>query len=772
MQQFKALLLKEFYGYFRSIAAYLVIFTYLFSSIGTAFYFGSYLGMHDTALYALFFAQPVILTIFVPTVTMRLWAEEYRSGTAEFLLTQPLSILQLVLSKFLVSWLFFIVCSLLLLPFVFYTYSWLHLDLGNIFLCFLGVWFVSALYCALGNLLSSLTSNSITAYLSGFFILGLSVTIPKTFLYFRYADFLFAEIGLTNILYFVSFSGLFLLLNLMVLKFRTDNSRHKKIQFLTFSFLLLLLNILLNVAISNLFASKIDLTASHFYTPKSQTTTLLKDLNTPININVYASKDYINSNIDYFYYLQQIKRFLERYQTVSQGMINVNITQVEAFSALEENVLNKGLYFETNAKGSRDYLGAVISNSDGSEEVIKQFLLQRRIYLEKDLDSAIIRLLHPEMRKTIGVYMDGLQNLEGFQSLLLWLENDYNVFTLTPSMYDISSQVSAVLLINPKNISQALRYALDQYLLNGGSIIVFFDFYTASQSETVNNEDVKIIDFLDNWQIKLNPQMVDDGNLNKDFFSYFLKLRLNKAAPFEIHNPAVNVTPVIISENSLLGAIINGKFSSLYTENPFAKTSIAPQMKPFLKQSAHLGRVAVFSDVDMLEDAFWIDEKSPDKNPFSVIEKSGNGAMFRKVVNTVVGNDVYESLPVNVFQQNTESLSQRLNALNFSKIEAAYKALQNKILEQRRTLYQISGEDLYQMEQIMQITEAGRTLALDEKKLQSLEYKLKDTYSHQIFLMMFQQILLYPLLLSLLIFALAKSVAMLINRRLRRKYNV
>ena len=195
-------------------------------------------------------------------------------------------------------------------------------------------------------------------------------------------------------------------------------------------------------------------------------------------------------------------------------------------------------------------------------------------------------------------------------------------------------------------------------------------------------------------------------------------------------------------------------------------------MKPFLKQSAHLGRVAVFSDVDMLEDAFWIDEKSPDKNPFSVIEKSGNGAMFRKVVNTVVGNDVYESLPVNVFQQNTESLSQRLNALNFSKIEATYKALQNKILEQRRTLYQISGEDLSQMEQIMQITEAGRTLALDEKKLQSLEYKLKDTYSHQIFLMMFQQILLYPLLLSLLVFALAKSVAMLINRRLRRKYNV
>lgn len=772
MQQFKALLLKEFYGYFRSIAAYLVIFTYLFTSIGTAFYFGSYLGMHDTALYALFFAQPVILTVFVPTITMRLWAEEYRSGTAEFLLTQPLSLLHLVLSKFLVSWLFFIVCSLLLLPFVFYTSGWLHLDFGNIFLCFLGVWLTSALYCALGNLLSALTANSITAYLSGFFILGLSVAVPQTFLYLRYADFLFAEIGLTDVLYFVSFTGLFLLLNLMVLKYRTDNSQHKKYQFISFSLLLLALNVLLNVAVSNLFSSKMDLTASRFYTPKPQTDTLLKNINTPININVYASKDYINSNVDYFYYLQQIKRFLERYQNISQGIINVNITTVEAFSALEENILNKGLYFETNAKGSRDYLGAVISTSDGTEEVIKQFLLQRRVYLEKDIDSAILRLLHPESRKTIGVYMDGLQNLDGFQSSMLWLENDYNVFALTSSMYDISPKVSAVLLVNPKNISQALRYALDQYLLNGGNIIVFFDFYTDSQSEVVNNENVKIIDFLDNWRIKLKPQMVDDGELNKDFSSYFLGLKLNKAALFEIDNPAVNVTPVILNENGLLGAILQGKFTSLYTENPFAQTSIAPQMKPFLKQSAHIGSVAVFSDVDMLEDAFWVDEKSPDKNPFSVIEKSGNGALFKTVVNTVVGNDIYETLPINIFQQNTESLSQRLNAQNFSKIEAAYKALQNKILEQRRTLYQVSGEDLSKMEQIMQITDAGRALALDEKNLQSMEYKLKDTYRHQIFLMMFNQILLYPLLLSLLIFALAKSIDLLINHCLRKKYNV
>ena len=84
MQQFKALFKKEMSGYFRSHFAYFVFFIYLFISIGGAFYFGEYLAMHDTAVYALFYLQPVILVLLIPALTMRLWSDEYKSGTAEF----------------------------------------------------------------------------------------------------------------------------------------------------------------------------------------------------------------------------------------------------------------------------------------------------------------------------------------------------------------------------------------------------------------------------------------------------------------------------------------------------------------------------------------------------------------------------------------------------------------------------------------------------------------------------------------------------------------
>ncbi|MBR3502461.1 MAG: ABC transporter permease, partial [Alphaproteobacteria bacterium] len=89
MQQFRALLKKELGSYFNNFLAYIVLFFYLLTSIGSAFYFGSYLAMTDNSLFAAFYLQPFILTVIIPAITMKVWSDEYRLGTAEFLLTQP-----------------------------------------------------------------------------------------------------------------------------------------------------------------------------------------------------------------------------------------------------------------------------------------------------------------------------------------------------------------------------------------------------------------------------------------------------------------------------------------------------------------------------------------------------------------------------------------------------------------------------------------------------------------------------------------------------------
>ena len=123
-------------------------------------------------------------------------------------------------------------------------------------------------------------------------------------------------------------------------------------------------------------------------------------------------------------------------------------------------------------------------------------------------------------------------------------------------MYDFSSKVDTLVLINPKSISPALRYGLDQFVLRGGKMALFFDFYTASQSDITNGEDIQAADFLENWRVDLQTQFTDEGKIDAVFGYNPLGLRLNKAAQFKIDNPAVEVKPFIYGDNGLVGAVM------------------------------------------------------------------------------------------------------------------------------------------------------------------------------------------------------------------------
>ncbi len=772
MQQFRSLLKKELSGYFRSLLAYLVIFIYLFSSIGSAFYFGSYWGMHDSGVYSLFYVQPIILAVLIPAITMRTWADEYRCGTAEFLLTQPIKTKILVLSKYLAVLLFGFGMTIFLLPFIVYTAIWLQIDWINVAIEFLGVWLIIALFGAVGCLVSALNKSVIISYLVSIFITLLWTIIPATFLFIMYNDFMFAEIGLVNLLYFISFIAILLVVNIFAVIYKQTDKQYNLLKFTIFVVLVLLGVGFLNVSFYNFFAKKIDFTMGAVYTPKNETKDILAKVDQPINIDVYVAKEYVESVADYFHYLQQIKRFLQRYEDLSGGMVAVNITYVEPFSELEDNVLSKGMYFETNNRGTRDYLGAVVRSVDGREEVIRQFLLQRRAYLEKDLDTAIIKLLEPERIKPIGVYMDGLQDLSGLQGFLLSLESDYDVFALSSSMYEISSDVELVVLVNPKSISPTLKYAIDQYLVHGGKVLVFFDFYTASQNDSVNMDEMEIVDFLNNWQVNLITQMVDEG-LFKNYGNYRdVVLMMNKATLFKTEGVMHETTPIIENEQGLLGVILEGNFSSLYSKNPYEGTRLFAKMKPFMKNTAEHGTVALISDVDFLEDTYWIEGASPDRNPYSVIEKSANGRAVKTLVDVLIGNEIYQKLPINDEYLNVESISQQITKNIYAQIEEEYVSLVQKIAEQRQILIEASGKNKELLERLLLVSSAGRNLASDEKKLQTLEYWQNDNYSKAVRNIMLMQIVVLPLLLVLILFGLLKWLDMCNKAKMKGKYDV
>lgn len=118
------------------------------------------------ALDTLFAWIPLVLCVVAPAITMSTWAEERRAGTDELLLTQPLSLRQLVLGKFLSTWLQLgILLTIAVLPVAVVVGMLGPLDTGVAIGGLVGAWLLAAPCAAIGCLASSLSSDQLAAFL-------------------------------------------------------------------------------------------------------------------------------------------------------------------------------------------------------------------------------------------------------------------------------------------------------------------------------------------------------------------------------------------------------------------------------------------------------------------------------------------------------------------------------------------------------------------------------------------------------------------------------
>jgi len=156
---------RELGFYFVSPIAYIVIVVFL---IATGWFFFSVFFLNGRAdLREFFSVLPLILTFIVPAVTMRLFSEEFSSGSYETLLTFPVSTIDILTGKFLAALIF---CLLMLLPTVSYPIfvSTLgELDWGPVAGGYLGTVLLIGLLSAVGLFASALTKNQIVAFIIG-----------------------------------------------------------------------------------------------------------------------------------------------------------------------------------------------------------------------------------------------------------------------------------------------------------------------------------------------------------------------------------------------------------------------------------------------------------------------------------------------------------------------------------------------------------------------------------------------------------------------------
>ena len=154
---------REFASYFATPLAYVFIVIFLLATGSFTFYVGNFFQNGIADLAAFFAYHPWLYLFLVPAISMRLWAEERRTGTMELLLTLPIPLWATVVGKYLAAWAFIAVALALTFP-IWITVNYLgDPDNGVIVASYIGSLFMAGGYLAIGACISATTNNQVIA---------------------------------------------------------------------------------------------------------------------------------------------------------------------------------------------------------------------------------------------------------------------------------------------------------------------------------------------------------------------------------------------------------------------------------------------------------------------------------------------------------------------------------------------------------------------------------------------------------------------------------
>jgi ABC-2 type transport system permease protein len=155
---------RELGGYFATPVAYVFLVIFLGMAGAFTFFLGNFFDRGQADLSSFFVFHPWLYLILIPALSMRLWAEERKSGTIELFLTLPISIAQAVLGKFLAAWAFTGIALALTFP-IWITVNLLgNPDNGVILAGYIGSLLMAGGYLAIGAAVSAATKNQVIAF--------------------------------------------------------------------------------------------------------------------------------------------------------------------------------------------------------------------------------------------------------------------------------------------------------------------------------------------------------------------------------------------------------------------------------------------------------------------------------------------------------------------------------------------------------------------------------------------------------------------------------
>lgn len=230
--------------------------------------------------------------------------------------------------------------------------------------------------------------------------------------------------------------------------------------------------------------ARLDLTENGLYTLAPGTKRIVENLKEPVNLYFFFSERAGNRLPQLKTYAQRVREFLEELAARSNGRIRLKVIDPQPFSEDEDRAAELGIRsVPLGATGEQLYFGLAGTNSTDGRAAIELFDPSKEEFLEYDVAKLVHQLANPE-KPVVGL-LSSLPMGAGFDpmtgqmrepwAVLAQAEQLFTVRNLEPGLSRIDADVDVVMVVHPKELPPPALFALDQYALRGGRLLVFVD---------------------------------------------------------------------------------------------------------------------------------------------------------------------------------------------------------------------------------------------------------------------------------------------------------
>jgi ABC-2 type transport system permease protein len=444
---------KELSSFFSSLAAFIFLGVFLAVSLFIVFWFERYFARNIADIRPLFEWMPILLIFLISAMTMRMWSEERRSGTLEFLMTTPASPLQLVLGKFLACFLLVAIALALTLPFAFTVSLLGPLDWGPVIGAYVAALALAAAYIAIGLFVSSRTDNQVvslivTTLVCGFFYLLGSRALTALFgnegteilrligSGSRFESIARGVIDMRDLYYYLSIFGVFLVLNiysLESLRWSAEGRARRHAQWRMAALLVVANLVAANLWLGQLGWARADLTTGNIYSISDSTKSYLRQLQEPLLIRGYFSAE---THPLLAPLVPRLRDLMKEYELAGGGKVRVEIVdpiQEPNLEAEANRLYNiKPVPFQTSSKYqaavTNSYFDILVKYGDQYATLTFRDLIEIKQQGEQGID---INLRDPEFELTRAV-----------KKVLSTYRGGGNVLTSIPAGIQLTAYIS------------------------------------------------------------------------------------------------------------------------------------------------------------------------------------------------------------------------------------------------------------------------------------------------------------------------------------------